>query len=177
MGTAPLIAIFVRHSADCKYKGDEFARRCSCRKHLRWTLNGTQQRRTAGTRSWAEAEQVKRAIEDQLAGRTPEKEPGARAIDECVNIFLEDKKVQGVTRPVLNKYKRELARLQEYCERSGAYTVQTITRELLTGFCGTWERAYPSSYTRAKVRERARSFLRYCYEAQWIERIPALTKI
>ena len=67
MSTAPVITIFVRHSSDCKYKGDEFARRCQCRKHFRWSSNGTQYRRTAGTRSWAEAEQVKRDLENQLA--------------------------------------------------------------------------------------------------------------
>jgi integrase/recombinase XerD len=55
--------------------------------------------------------------------------------------------------------------------------VQGITRELLTAFCATWPDLYPSSYTRAKVRERVRSFLRYCYEAQWIPRIPPLPKI
>ncbi len=55
--------------------------------------------------------------------------------------------------------------------------VQGVTRELLTGFCATWPDLYPSSTTRAKVRERVRSFLRYCYEVQWIARIPALPKI
>lgn len=32
---APLITIFVRHSPDCKYVGDEFGKRCKCKKHLR----------------------------------------------------------------------------------------------------------------------------------------------
>ena len=26
----PIITIFVRHSADCKYAGDEFEKRCRC---------------------------------------------------------------------------------------------------------------------------------------------------
>jgi integrase len=33
------------------------------------------------------------------------------------------------------------------------------------------------TYTRAKLRERYKSFLRYCYEAQWLERVPAWPKI
>ena len=41
MNAAPVVTIYVRHSAGCKYEGDEFARRCDCRKHLRWTHNGT----------------------------------------------------------------------------------------------------------------------------------------
>jgi integrase/recombinase XerD len=177
----PVITIFVRHSTlkdkPCKYVGDEFARRCNCRKHLRWTVNGVQHRRAAGTRSWAEAEEVKRRIEDQLSGRTPEPEHSGAALQSSINVFLQDKKVQGVTLSVIGKYTRELDRLRRHCEAAGVYTVQALTRELLTGFCATWEGMYPSSSTRAKVRERLRGFLRYCYEAQWLDRVPVLPKI
>ena len=179
MGTAPVITIFVRHAAGCKYAGDEFSRRCNCRKHFRWTQNGTQHRRKAGTRSWKEAEEVKRQLQDQLAGRTPETRAvdNVRPVSEAVAVFITDKKVQGVTPGVIKKYKLELARLSQFCERKGVYTVQAITRELLTEFCATWETFYPSSITRSKVRERVRGFLRYCYEAKWLERIPPLPKI
>jgi len=78
---------------------------------------------------------------------------------------------------VIGKYTRELARLRTFCEHNRVYTAQGITRELLTGFCATWPDLYPSSTTRSKVRERVRSFLRYCFEAQWLARIPALPKI
>jgi integrase/recombinase XerD len=171
-----VITVFVRHTPGCKYDGDEFARRCKCRKHLRWTANGKQHRKTAGTRSWAEAETVKRGIEDQLSGRAVDK-PEANDIGNCIEVFLTDKRVQGLTKDGIGKYTRELHRMKDYCEHSGVYTVQAITRELLTNFCGTWEEKYPSSYTRSKLRERYRGFFRYCFEAQWIERIPSLPKI
>ncbi len=175
----PVITIFVRHSPECKYNGDEFCKRCNCRKHLRWSSAGKQYRKKAGTRSWAEAEEKKRELEDQLSGRIPEVQPeqDQRDTKACIDTFLQDKKVQGVTASVLGKYTRELARLREYCESKGIYTVQGIDRELLTGFCATWPDLYPSSYTRAKVRERVRSFLRYCFEVQWLARIPTLPKI
>ncbi len=181
--STPVITIFVRHSEidgkPCKYSGDEFSRRCNCRKHFRWTQAGVQYRRKAGTRSWEEAEEIKRQLQDQLAGRTPETRPedNVRTLQNAIDVFLQDKRVQGVTGGVLGKYTRELDRLREYCERQSVFTVQAITRELLTGFCATWEAAYPSSYTRAKVRERLRSFLRYGFEAKWLDRIPALPKI
>ena len=38
-------------------------------------------------------------------------------------------------------------------------------------FASDWSTLYPSSITRQKRRERLRSFLRYCYEAQWLERV------
>jgi integrase/recombinase XerD len=175
----PVITIFVRHAADCKYRGDEFCKRCNCRKHFRWSSGGTQYRRKAGTRSWTEAEEKKRELEDQLSGRTPAPKPerDTRDIQACIDLFIQDKKNQGLTEKVIGKYTRELARLRTFCESKGIYTVQAITRELLTGFCATWAELYPSSNTRAKVRERVRSFLRYCYEAQWIPRIPLLPKI
>jgi integrase/recombinase XerD len=175
----PIITIFVRHSADCKYREDETWKRCECPKHLRWTHERKQYRASAKTRTWAEAERRKREIEDQLSVRAPELKPdeGQRGLQASIDIFLQDKKNQGVTAGVVGKYTRELARLRDYCEQNRVFTVQGITRELLTGFCATWPDLYPSTYTRSKVRERVRSFLRYCYEAQWIPRIPPLTKI
>jgi len=174
-----VVTIFVRHTPRCKWAGEEFAKGCHCRKHFRWSQDGKQHRRKAGTRSWGEAEEQKRRLEDQIAGRTPEISPedSQRGIQGAITVFLQDKKNQGITDKVIDKYTRELARLREYCERNTVFTVQGITRELLTGFCATWPELYPSTYTRAKVRERVRSFLRYCYEAQWIPRIPALAKI
>jgi integrase/recombinase XerD len=174
----PLITIYVRHSAGCKYEGDEFARRCTCRKWVRWTQHGKRYRRKANTRSWAEAEQVKRDIEDQLTGKvSTTKEPTVKNIRAAIDVFIADKKVQGVTKDVVSKYERELDRMATYCEGQGVYTVQGLTRELLTGYATTWEALYPSTQTRSVVRTRCRGFLRYCYEAQWLTRIPALPKI
>jgi integrase/recombinase XerD len=163
MSAAPVITIFVRHSAECRYVGDEFTKRCDCKKHLRYTLNGKQVRRKTGCRSWAAAEEKRRELEDQLSGRASEVKPEQeqRDIQSCIDIFLQDKKNQGVTEKVIDKYTRELARLRIYCyDRENVITVQGITRELLTGFCATWPEYYPSTYTRSKVRERVRSFLR-----------------
>ncbi len=39
---SPVVTVFVRHSPDCKYKGDETWKKCNCRKHLRWTHGGKQ---------------------------------------------------------------------------------------------------------------------------------------
>jgi len=177
--STPVITVFVRHSEDCTYAGDEFSRRCNCRKHFRWTQNGTQYRRKAGTRSWEEAEEIKRQLQDQLAGRTPETRPedNVHPISEAVSLFITDKTVQGVSAGVVARYKSELGRFQVYCEKEGVFTVARITRELLTGYAATWAAAYPSSNTRASVRERLRGFLRYCFECRWIDRIPAVPKV
>lgn len=178
--TSTVITIFVRHAAGCKYAGDEFTKRCSCWKHLRWTQNGKQHRQAAGTKSWAEAENVKRDLGDKLAGRVvaPVAEPEpVRDIASCVSVFLQDKQVQGVTDGVVQKYENFLGRLQTYCAARGVNAVTGITREVITGFMGLWPEWYPSTITRAKTRERLRSFLRYCYEAQWLDRVPPVPAI
>lgn len=174
-----LLTIFVRHTSGCKYAGDEFAKRCNCRKHFRWVSKGVQHRQTAGTRSWAEAEVLKRDIEDQLSGRTSVAPDAVTTADlaTAISTFIEDKQAQGITTGVIEKYTRELARLRKHCERHKVYTVQGLTRELLTSYCATWTETYPSSQTRGAVRTRTRGFLRYAYEAQWIPRVPALPKI
>jgi site-specific recombinase XerD len=174
--SGPIITIYVRHSADCRYKDDEFCKRCNCRKHLRYTLNGKQFRVKAGTRSWEGAEAEKRRREDQLAGRKPT-DNGGKPIDEAVKVFIQDKKNQGLTAKVIDKYTRELDRFHDYCIRERAHTVQAITSELLTGYAATWIDDYPASLTRSKVRERLRSFLRYCYQAEWLTRVPQVSKV
>jgi site-specific recombinase XerD len=172
MNVGPLITIFVRHSEDCKYGGDEFSKRCQCRKHLRWSHNGKQHRRKAGTRSWAEAEKVKRDIEDQLAGREPAKAEKPRSIAAAADLFIQDKRVQGLSDDAVTKYALWLGRLRDYCEARGIHTIQGITREVITGFCSDWPERYPSTLTRAKLRERYKSFMRYCHEAEWLDKLP-----
>jgi len=175
--STPLIVIFVRHSPGCKYAGDEFTKRCNCRKHLRWTLNGKQYRRQAGTRSWAEAEEAKGRLAAQLSGKAPAPESKGQTITQAVNVFLQDKKNQDVTPKVQAKYTRELARLKGYCEGRGIFVVSGLTKELLTGYASTWPEVYPASSTRSRVRDRLSTFLRYCFEAEWLPRIPRLSPV
>jgi site-specific recombinase XerD len=175
---APVITIFVRHSADCKYHGDEFCKRCNCRKHLRWTQNGTQYRRKAGCRSWAAAEEKKRELEDQLTGRIPVAPTDeSKLIDEAVQVFKTDKENQKVTDGVLEKYIRELERLRSFAQGKGVFTVAGLTRELLIDYRATWDELYPSSNTRQMVQARLKNFLRFCYDSKWLERVPRLSAI
>ncbi len=175
---SPVITIFVRHSEDCKYAGDEFCKRCNCRKHLRWTHAGKQHRRKAGTRSWAEAEDRKRRLEDQLAGRTPTELPAEGvSLESALDVFKADKANQGFTADIQGRYARELSRLKSFCERQGVYTVQRITRELLVSYQSTWAELYPSTNTRLAVQARLRNFLRFCFDSKWIERVPKTSRI
>jgi integrase/recombinase XerD len=178
MSATPIITIFVRHAADCKYVGDEFCKRCNCKKHFRWTQGGKQHRRKSGTRSWAEAEDLKRRLEDQLAGRAPEKTPDVLLLSQVIETFEANKKAQGIKPRVLSMYSRELRRLCDFSERRGLMTVpQTLTLDNLIALRATWNAVYPSSYSRAVVQKHLNHFLRFCYNAAWIDRIPKLSPI
>src|SRR5664280_1278970 len=99
------VVIFVRHSADCKWAGDEFAKKCDCRKHLRWRQNGKQYRRKANTRSWAQAEIAKRELDDELSGKTAERakreaekakaDADTKLLADAIEVFITDKTTQG----------------------------------------------------------------------------------
>jgi integrase len=75
-------------------------------------------------------------------------------------------------------YKRELKRLLDFSEANGRFTVkQALTIENLIAVRATWTPVYPSSYSRATVQKHLNHFLRFCYNAGWIERIPRLSPI
>jgi site-specific recombinase XerD len=175
--STPVITIFVRHHEDCKYREDEFSKRCNCRKHFRWTQGGKQFRRKAGTRSWEEAEENKTRLAAQLGGHPVPIEKSGITLAEAIRLFKADKENQGVSDTVTGKYKRELNRLCKFCEDHSVFTVQAITRELLIGYAATWPELYPSSATRYQIQARLKHFLRFCYDNRWLERVPKLTRI
>lgn len=178
MSTAPIITIYVRHAAECKYEGDEFARQCMYRKHLRWSQGGKQYRRTAGTRRWAEAELIKRDLADRLSGRTAAPvESEERDIRSASDLFIAAKQVEGISEDGVTKYKLWLDRLAAYGDRQGVYTVRGITGEVVIGFCSSWKTQYPSPLTRNKLREHYKAFMQFCQEQLWIERLPTWPKM
>lgn len=179
MQEPPQVTIFVRHSADCKYKGDETWKRCDCRKHLRWSYEGKQFRESAKSRSWAGAEAAKRRIEDRYtsAGRAPVQSGGVKTIKTCVESFIASKESQKLTAPLVDKYRRELNRLEEFFAGRGVTFPNQITLDDLYAFRNTWDDLYPSTMTQQKVQERLRGFLRYLQEAGHMERLPRLSPI
>jgi integrase/recombinase XerD len=174
----PIITIFVRHAPDCRYAGDESEKRCKCPKHLRWSHERKQHRVSAKTRSWAAAEEKKREIEDQLSGRAPvQAKEEARGLADAIEVFKADKKNQGISGDVLNKYARELGRLRSFAEARHVHAVARLSRELIIEYQADWETRYPSSNTRQTVQARLKNFLRFCYESRWLERVPRLSAI
>lgn len=175
--TAPNITIFVRHTAGCTFDADEFSRKCNCRKSLRWYKNKKLYVKSAKTRSWTEAERVKRDLEDQFSGKVDQSKTEVKSVEDAVNLYLTKKKIEKVSDGVLKTYRRQLDRLKVFCDKRGIYTVAGITPEVLILFADTWETLYPSSLTRASQRERIHTFLEFCFQLKWLDRVPDLPTI
>lgn len=181
--SSPVITIFVRHNGACK-QTDEQWKRCTCRKHFRWSTGQgkelRQYRQAANTRSWAEAEELKRKLEDQLSGVVPISTPEttAKPLSEAATAFLDEKRVQNVSRHTINVYTLDTARFIQHMNAAGVYHVQGVTRELLTSFCATWPTFLHSSFSRFRMRERVQGFVKFCYDNEWMRRklpLPLMT--
>jgi integrase/recombinase XerD len=177
MNPVPEIVIYVRHSATCKFAADERSRRCDCRKFMRWTAGGKQHKLAAKTRSWPQAEKLKRDLEDQFSGKVDASNTEAKGLREALNLLLLKKEVEGVSDGVIKKYRNLLNRLQEHCEGRGIYTVAGINPGTIIEFVATWKALYPSASTRETERGRLHSFLEFCYQSEWLKRVPELPKI
>lgn len=172
MSTAPVITIFVRHSADCKYAGDEFCKRCDCRKHFRWTQNGKQFRRKAGTRSWAEAEDVKSRLMEELTGRkSSADEPQTLLISEAVNTFMQAKRNDGLETPTLQKLQKTCDRIRDFAQDGGTFMLENVTLLHLTTW--PWDRYFNTTHSLRTNQERVKSFFRYFHNAGVIAKNPA----
>jgi integrase/recombinase XerD len=184
VSTIPSIEIFVRHSAACPRRDDPEYKKCNCPKHLRYTHNGKQRRQSAKTRSWKSAEERRRKLEAQFEAADPTKPitltveaKGGTTIEQAMSLFISDKRSQGQDADFIKKYERELGRLRDFMAKRSKFFPNEISVSDLTEFRAGWNVTYPSSTTRSKVQERLRAFLRYCYNARLIDRIPRLTPI
>jgi integrase/recombinase XerD len=149
----PLITIFVRHSKGCPYQGDEFNKRCRCKKHLTWTLAGKQERRKTGTGSWAEAEEVKKNIEASFEPMKPvdEKKDAPKMWGDAIDLFITDRRNQELDEGVIKKYLRELGRFRIFMEKRTKFFVAEVRMEDCVKYKATWKEAYPSSTTRNEI--------------------------
>lgn len=169
---APLITIFVRHSEDCKYAGDEFCKRCNCRKHLRWSQNGKQYRRKTGSRSWTGAEEAKRRLEEKLSGKPPTKTVAKRLlIADAVDLFMKAKRNAGLEVPTLDKLQKTCDRLRQFGEGSGLLMLDEINLTHVSTW--PWDQYLTTTHSLRANQERVKGFFRYFHNAGVITRNPA----
>lgn len=174
MSTAPVVTIFVRHSVDCKYRGEGFEKRCRCRKHFRWTHNGEQQFRKAGTRSWEEAEAGKRRLEDQLSGRAPaQDDPKSNrlTVENGVQLFMDAKRNDGLEPPSLAKLQKSVDRVLEFATADHILFLDEINLTHVTTW--PWSKFFKTTHALRNNQSRVKSFFRYFEIAGKLQSNPA----
>jgi hypothetical protein len=107
----------------------------------------------------------KRPPLEDLAGDPGEKPKEAPVtIDTAIKTCLKFKASESIDTHTLATNKRELLRLQSYCEENLVFTVGGISAIIITGFIDGWEKIYRASSTRLRVNERLSGFLIYFRE-------------
>jgi len=172
--TVPTITIFARHSANCPNRHDETYKRCNCRKHLRWFKDGRQFKKSASTRSWADAETVRRKLEKQFEDGEQPTIDDRVSLTRAIEIFLIEKRTENKSDRVVAKYVRELGELLTFMERKAVYTPAGMTKERVLEYRQSWKGA-PG--TRRIRQVHLRIFLRFCHDEGWLERLPKLSAI
>lgn len=182
----PSISIYVRHSLNCTHiKKGELHKGCRCPKWLRWTLDGKQHRKSAGTKTWGIAEEQRRKIEAQFLVNdaatalriVTAKAEAPATIARAVELFIMSKRSKGIKERGVKRYILELGRLESFMTKRSRFFPQDITLPDLTEFIAGWHQQYRSSITRAKAQDRIRQFMTYCFDSRMIDRVPRLPAI
>ena len=114
------------------------------RKHFRWFQNGKQHFQTAGTRSWTKPEELKRDLEDKLAGRKPAIDaPSDRlTIAEACERFMQAKKNAGLEAPSLQKL---VDRIAMFCASSKLEYLDQVDLTHVTGW--DWSQYFKTTHS------------------------------
>lgn len=156
------VTVYVRHSADCPKAKDKNARtykRCDCPK-WHYCTEWSPRRRSAKTRSWAEAEERARKLEQ--GDSQPVQEV---TIADAADAYQKSIESRNLSRNYQLKLKRELGDLRDWATAHHVSAIKKLTLLHLEQFRDTWKQ---SAVTRGKRQERLRSFFLYCRRHGWL---------
>src|SRR6185312_385432 len=100
-----------------------------------------------------------------------------KTLSMAVKVFVTGKGNQGLTEKLINKFKLELRRLEEFMTKRSRFFPAEITLEDLEAYRGTWPEIYKSGLTQKRVQNRLNEFLHYCYDEKLMDRVPRLRPI
>lgn len=170
----PVITIVTRHSAKCKFRGDEQYKRCDCWKSLRYFQDGKIHYEATKERTWAgakRAEQEKyQAWEEEARGVPAPREK--KTVAEAAELYLADKSQQSLRGETISKNKLTVDRLVKFCDLQGINLVAMVTSEHLIAYRATWE-WYDATESRKNEQTRLKSFFRWCHAHDFTSKNPA----
>jgi integrase/recombinase XerD len=176
--------LYKRHKETCQYrerggKDKDRSHRCACSIYVEWNFKGKQSRAlvrdAAGqpTSSWTDAEKL--AAKNTESTGIPSAAPKTSStvtVEDAVKTFLESKSGEDLSPATITKHKLTLRRLKEHCKAQGVTLLADVTLPVLTAWRATWKEKAPVA--KRNNQERVRSFFRYCADADFITKNPAL---
>jgi integrase len=181
-----VVTIYVRHQGSCKYvnrSGRAFARDCDCVKWLRYSGEACvchgrkhgphrQHKLTAGTRSWAVAEdkraELQRRLDTGETGIAMAVEPTAKrpTIAQEIETFIRAKQDEGRGHATIRKLRQQLGLFEQFMANRSKYFPSEITKTDVIEFRAGWN-SWKSGRTRQKAQTNLRGFIRaVCKENQ-----------
>jgi integrase/recombinase XerD len=170
-----MLTLYRRHTRACsahRKQHDRAWRKCRCTIHVEGTLGEEQLRRSLKTRDWEQAS--RRVMEAEGRGAWEIARVNAQTVSSAIAAFLADaesRKGRGLSRPTLSKYRTLFDRCQTFCHERGLTAIADLTPEHLRAFRESWPtgpRATGNNIARLKA------FFKFCLEAEWIQKNPAI---
>jgi integrase len=173
------VSVYTRHSANCNKREDRDCKSCDCPKALYIFQDGKDFRVSARTRSWKEAEKLKREIEDsldplklQLRKLQQEQELTRVTMSSAVELYLLDARARNLASATLRKRKCIFRKqLLPWTEQKGIFFLDQLTTSQLTQWRATWTLA---PITKQNQQEIVGGFFRFCIGQGWLKANPAL---
>lgn len=171
------VILYKRHKNACPNKGDKTYRRCRCAIWLEWNVGGQQNRKSAKTFSWEDAQEKARQIErahlDAELGRggSPAAFERPKSVKDAIALFMDSKRGEDLADGTLYRHVLTLKRLQAFCDREGVFFLKDLT----LGHITTWRAQWPfeSPLAKRNNQERVKTFFKFCYDAGLIDTNPA----
>jgi integrase/recombinase XerD len=165
-----MLTLYKRHGPLCR-QTDRNYKKCKCPMWVQGTLAGEPMRQSLKVRSWEKAEKIIFDWQMELEGVKKE-EPEAVTIKSAVADFLKDAEARSLSEATIVKLKGVLERqFVEYCREQNIKFLTELGVEDMRKFRATWK---DQPLSAVKKLERLRSFFRFCVDAGWMPRNPAL---
>jgi integrase len=159
-------SVYSRHSDNCPKKNDINWKLCRCPKWINGTLEGGFIRKTAKTRSWETAEELKRKWEEAAGPKKVE----VVTIEEAVDAYLADAKARELRDSTLYKLRIIFQKqLLAWAKDKGLRFLREIDLRALRDYRATWS---DGALAKKKKQERLTGFFWFCVRAGWLTTNP-----
>ncbi len=170
------VRVYARHSLRCPKRHDSQWRGCNCPKWLYVNNDGKDRRVSAKTRSWARAEQTRRAFEDSfdpIRAEIKRKQLDEVTLVNAIASYLGDVGTRSVSPVTLRRCRLILEKqLVPWCERNAIRFLQDLTTARLSAWRSeSWNGVAP--ITRQTRQQRLSNFFEFCVRQDWLPHNPA----